>query len=249
MTVPWPWTGPHVVLAPGVVDVGVDAVTVDGDDGHHLARVLRLAAGDRLTATDGVGHVWDATVAGVRGGRVDLALVGERAVPRAVPAVTVVHGLPKGRKLDDVVQRLTELGVERIVPATTVRSEVALDEARAAKAVDRWRRIAKAAAEQSRRAWLPEVGAVTSWNAALAGARGIICWEQAVDPLGPAVDRLREHGVDAVVAAVGPEGGLTADEARAGGLPPVRLGDTVLRTETAAVVAAALVLHRLGRLG
>lgn len=239
--------GPHVVVAG--VDGAATEVAVHGHDAHHLARVLRVRRGDAASVTDGAGRVWEATATSVTPGLVDFELGARRDIPRPSPTLTVVHGLPKGRKLDEVVQRLTELGVDRLVPARTRRSQVHVDGDRADRAVDRWRRVAKAAAEQSRRAWLLEVVPVVDWSAALEGAVGVVCWEDAEAPLGPAIERCAARDADAVVVAVGPEGGLTAEEAITGGLPAVRLGDSILRTETAGVVAAAIALHRLGRLG
>jgi 16S rRNA (uracil1498-N3)-methyltransferase len=160
--------------------------------------------------------------------------------------LTVVHALPKGRKLDEVIQRLAEIGVDRLVPVRSARSAVQLTPDGAAKAVARWRAVALAAAKQSRRAWLLDVSEVGILPTALAEAdHGVVLWEEATAPLR---DVCPVTDVDELVLGIGPEGGLTADEVDATGLPAASLGETILRTETAALVAASILLHRLGRL-
>ena len=237
--------GPHFFLAPA--DLGGDRAVLRGDEARHLAVVLRARPGDPVSLADGAGVVCQARVE--RAGDEVILRIVERFVEDAPsPLLTVVHALPKGRKLDEVVQRLTELGVDRIVPVHSRRSQVRLDGSRAARAVERWRAVALAAAKQSRRARLPEVAAVGEWATAFAhGTGGVVLWEEATTPLSVALGEPASAGT--VVLGVGPEGGLTAGEVEATGLPAASLGPTVLRTETAALVAATVVLHRLGRVG
>jgi 16S rRNA (uracil1498-N3)-methyltransferase len=289
-------TGPHFFVPPSAVEG--DRAVLDGDDARHLTAVLRGRPGDAVSVADGTGAMWQARIGEVSGAdAVTLVLVDRFEVPAPTPRITVVHGLPKGRKLDEVVQRLTEVGVDRLVPVHTSRSPVQLEGTRAGKAVARWRAVAHAAAKQSRRARLLEIAAVGYWPAELAGSAvagagvagvdearagvagadearagvagadearadvpkgpiGAVLWEEAEQPLravmaGWPVDL--DAGFDGTVAeivlGIGPEGGLTAAEVRATGLPAALLGPTILRTETAALVAASVVLHRLGRLG
>lgn len=242
---PWegrqPTRGSHVFAA-----LDGDAVVLRGDEAHHLGVVLRLAAGAPVSVADGSGALFQARVRRVEPGAVYLAVLDrvEVAVPR--PALTVVHALPKGRKLDEVVQRLTELGVERVVPVTSARSQVELRGERAERAVARWRAVALAASRQSRRARVLEVAEITTWASALADpGPGVVCWEEATVPLRSVLDL----DAPALVLGIGPEGGLTAEEATAGGLPAASLGPTVLRTETAALVAVTAVLTLAGRIG
>jgi 16S rRNA (uracil1498-N3)-methyltransferase len=238
-----PTTGPHVFAAPEGSEV-----RLAGDEAHHLTRVLRLRPGDPVSVSDGQGTVYQAEVSAVATGAVTLSL-GERwEVPVSTPFVTVVHALPKARKLDDVVQRLSELGVDRLVPAQSERSEVRLDEAKAMKVAGRWRAVALAAAKQSRRARPMEVADISGWADAFSEVEaGVIFWEESTTPARVVLEGLGGHA--AIVLGIGPEGGLTAEEVTAGGLPTASLGDTVLRTETAALVAASIVLHHLGRIG
>jgi 16S rRNA (uracil1498-N3)-methyltransferase len=144
------------------------------------------------------------------------------------PAVCVGFALVKGDKPELVVQKLTELGVDRIVPFRAARSVVQWDDARAGKAVARLRLVARAAAMQSHRPWLPEVTDVAVLHD-LVGVEGVAMAERGRPPVGP------EH----TTVLVGPEGGWTDDELGLG-IPTVGLGGHVLRAETAAITAGVL---------
>jgi 16S rRNA (uracil1498-N3)-methyltransferase len=235
--------GPHFFCDP--VEGG--SATLRGGDAHHLARVLRAAPGDPVSLADGTGGLYQARVTAAGPDLVHCAVTERFVVAPPRPALTVVHALPKGRKLDEVVTRLSEVGVDRLLPVHSERSQVVLRGDRAARAVTRWRAVALAAAKQARRVRPLEVGPVGEWTGAFAGARGIVLWEEA-DAALPAV-LAGVGGADELVLAVGPEGGLTADEVAATGLPAARLGPTILRTETAALVAAGVVLAAVGRFG
>jgi 16S rRNA (uracil1498-N3)-methyltransferase len=212
---------------------------LSADDAHHLGRVLRLRAGEEVIVSDGAGH-WARTRwtgEGALGAQRDGAGPGGdgrvqfEAAPS--PALTVAFAPTKGERPEWVVQKLTELGVDRVVPLVSERSVVRWSGARGQGAVKRLRRVAREAAGQSRRVWLPEIGEVMRFDA-LAG----------LAPPGEVVlaqlsgDRLRASHL---VVAVGPEGGWSADEL-ASGLPTVGFGLSVLRAETAAVTAAALMV-------
>jgi 16S rRNA (uracil1498-N3)-methyltransferase len=243
-------TGPHFFVGPGQLDG--DVAVLRGTEGRHLAVVLRARPGDPVSLADGSGRLYQAAVTQVAGDDVRLRIVALHDVPPLLPPLAVVHGLPKGRKLDDVIQRLTELGVDRIAPVHSRRGQARLSGDRAARAGARWRAIALAAAKQSRRAHLPQIEDVGEWTDAFsAGTRGVVLWEASTRPLAGALTAaLAGAGNDTeLVLAVGPEGGLTEEEVRACGLVDASLGATVLRTETAALVAAAAAAYHLGRLG
>jgi 16S rRNA (uracil1498-N3)-methyltransferase len=251
-----PTAGPHVILpadprgvapslAPGVVlDVG-------GEAGHHLGTVLRVRRGEPVSLADGGGVVAQGIVGAVARGQVEVEVSETFVVPADEPRLTVVQGLPKGRKLDEVVQRLCELGVDRLVPAATARAVKQVDGGGKADRVHaRWQAIAVAASQQSRRARVMVVEPVSAWPSP-SPATGVVLWEEAEEPLAEVLDRVLPAASEAgeLVVAIGPEGGLDRREVEASGLAPAALGSTILRTETAAVVGAALVLHHLGRLG
>lgn len=220
---------------------------LDDEDGHHLTRVLRRREGAPVSVADGTGRVWQASIAEV-GPPVVVSLHEPVQLPPLRPELTVVHALPEGRKLDDVVRQLSELGADRLQPVRSARCENRPRADKAAKQVARWRAVAHAAAKQSRRARPLVVDDVDVWPGRLGGVTaGAVLWERAQLPLGEVLGDLAEH--EAVGLGVGPEGGLTEEEVAASGLPAAALGGTVLRTETAGVAAGAVVLHRAGRFG
>lgn len=200
-------------------------------DRHHLERVVRLRAGDALVVGDGAGRWCPATF----GPRIEpVGPIEEVAMP--VPSIGVGFALVKGDKPELVVQKLTELGVDLIVPFRAARSVVRWDSAKAARANERLRAVARSAAEQCRRPWLPEVGDITELDALLRADEGI----------GPIALADRTGGppsLDHPFVLVGPEGGW-ADEERVAagrrGAPSVVVGAHVLRAETAAVTVGAL---------
>jgi 16S rRNA (uracil1498-N3)-methyltransferase len=237
--------GPHFLVAPGAI--AGDVAVLTGDDAHHLAVVLRAAPGAPVSLADATGVLYQARIATAAPAQVRLAIVGRHEMPAPSPTLTVVHALPKGRKLDEVVQRLTEVGVDRLVPVHSARSQVRLDPARAAKAVARWRAVAHAAGKQSRRTRPLDIAEVGEWASAFDGSvRGAVLWEEGGEPLRSLV--AAAAGADKLVLAIGPEGGLTRTEVAATGLPIGSLGPTILRTETAALVACSVALAVSGRL-
>jgi len=225
--------------------------TIDGDAANHLARVLRLRAGDALTLFDGQGAEHDARIAAFGKGAVTVE-VGERTgVDRESPLrLTLAQGVSRGERMDWVVQKATELGMARLVPVLTERSVVRLDAVQSERKRQHWRGIAIAACEQSGRNTLPEVAAPVSLadflrtvdersTRVLLSPSGALRIEELQPPAGE------------VVVLIGPEGGLADGEQRAAiaaGFLAVRLGPRVLRTETAAVAALTLLQHRFGDL-
>jgi 16S rRNA (uracil1498-N3)-methyltransferase len=202
----------------------VDAPEPDDDALHHLGRVLRLRDGEPVTVTDGRGR-W--CPCRMRGG--GLAVDGApEDVAAPATMLTIAVAPPKGDRAEWLVQKCTEIGVDRIVLLAAERSVVRWDDERAARHLERLRRVAVEAAMQSRRVWLPEVVGSVPAGAVLADAA-------VAEPDG------RRIGPADAVVAVGPEGGWTDAELDAAG-DRVSLGPHVLRVETAAVVAATLMV-------
>lgn len=218
-----------------------DRLEVGGEDGHHLARVLRLRTGETVTAADGSGAWRPYTVAVADPSGVVLdAAGGLDREPAGPHRLAVAFALTKGDKPDLVVQKLTELGVDRIIPVVAERSVARPDASRAVAARERWERIAREASRQCRRATQPAVEALAPL-ASLAGHPGLVVAERGGDP----ADALGSPPGDELVVVVGPEGGLTDEEVE--GLGPWRrvdLGPHILRAETAAIAAAALLSAR-----
>ena len=211
-----------------VDDLDGDVLVVADDDRHHLERVLRLRAGEAVSASDGRGGfracVWVGS-----GGRLEPVDDVERS-PAPAPSLGVGFALVKGTKPEWIVQKLTECGVDRIVPFVAERSVVRWDEAKAASHALRWRRVAVEAAMQSRRRWLPEVAPVRPF-AEVVGRGEVVLAD--VDGEPPSLDV-------APTLLVGPEGGWSPSERAAAGGRFVRFGATTLRAETAAVAAGVL---------
>jgi 16S rRNA (uracil1498-N3)-methyltransferase len=220
---------PHPADHPGpfalVEDLEVPVLR--DDDAHHLGRVLRLRAGDALVLGDGAGRWRPARF----GDAVEPTGPVEHA-PADAPALAVGFALVKGDKPELIVQKLTELGVDRIIPFRAHRSVVQWDEAKAAKAQERLAAVARSAAMQCHRPWLPVVDEVTDLRSALTMG-GVALADRSGSPLG-----LEHHTV-----LVGPEGGWDPAElalAARAGAPCVAVGDHVLRAETAVVTVGAL---------
>ena len=229
---------PVLVSAKAMVFVADPTSPVpDRADAHHLVDVLRLRPGELVVAADGAGSWVPCRFSGGSGGRgsTDPGAIlvpdgGVTAVPRPEAEVTVAFVPAKGDRPDWVVQKLTELGVDRIVPIRSRRSVVRWEGDRAERAVDRLRRVSREASAQCRRAWLPEVSALSTLEE-MAGAIGT--------PPSLAHPGGSPPSLAHPVIAVGPEGGWDEDElALAAGT--VGLGPTVLRAETAAVAAGVV---------
>jgi 16S rRNA (uracil1498-N3)-methyltransferase len=196
---------------------------LDPADRHHLERVLRLRIDDPMTVADGAGR-WRACRFGP-----SVTPAGEVVeLPPPDPPITICFGLVKAERPELIVQKLTELGVDRIVAFTADRSVVRWDAARAGRNVERLRAIARSAAAQCHRPHLPAVGDIARFSevAALDGAAR--CERLGAPP-----------ALTTPVLLVGPEGGWSPEE-RAVPLPVVGLGSNVLRTETAAMTAGAV---------
>jgi 16S rRNA (uracil1498-N3)-methyltransferase len=227
-----------------------DDLTVDGTAGHHLSRVRRVRDDDLVTVADGDGTWRPYVVAQARRGAVDLTAAGDPIVePQLEPRLTVAFAVTKGAKPDLVVQKLTELGVDRIAPWESRRSVPRWGRDRADAAVARLRRVAVEAAAQCRRARFPEVEMPLP-VAALAGRPGLVV----ADPAGGGVDRIPAPPSGEWTLVVGPEGGLEPAELDAlGGPARLGLGPHVLRAETAAIAGAAVLttrrVTRCGELG
>ena len=227
-------------------------VTLPADESHHATRVMRIAPPDVITVTDGEGVVARCAASRLEGDRLVAEVLERDRRRRARPEVVVYQGAAKGHKIDDVVERLAELGVAEVWAFESERSIVRWSEDKADKAASRWRSIARSAAKQSRNPFVLHAGAGLSWSEVVRRVAKepltIVLWEEASLPLRTALSGL----TDRVALVVGPEGGLTRSEAEgladAGG-QLVSLGPTILRTENAPVVATAALLFHYGVLG
>ncbi len=226
------------------------APELEPEDAHHLANVLRLAKGDLVIASDGRGAFRPCRLEfgappergssrASRSRLARLALAGPVVtIPPPDPPLMVGFALHKGERPEWAVQKLTELGIDRIITFTTARTVVRLDDTMAGRRGDRLRRVAREAAAQCRRVILPEVDDPVPYEMVLASFPGVLA---VAEPGAPPL------AASTTGVLVGPEGGFTEEEL---GRAPTLVGltDTVLRAETAAVAAGVLLVSiRTGR--
>ncbi|QKG26254.1 16S ribosomal RNA methyltransferase RsmE [Actinomadura verrucosospora] len=227
-----------------------DRVVLDGAEGRHAATVRRLRPGERVDLTDGAGLLAECVVAAADKASLTLDVLARRTDPEPAPRLVVVQALPKGDRGELAVETMTEAGVDEIVPWAAARCVTQWRPERREKALGRWRNTAREAAKQARRSRLPEVADLASTGdvaARIAAASlALVLHEDAEEPLSAV--RPPEGGE--IVLVVGPEGGIADEElerfAAAGGRL-TRLGPTVLRTSTAGVAAASVLMAATGR--
>jgi len=218
--------------------------------GEHLARVLRLDRGHPLRLFDGSGDEYEAELASLAKRSVTArVLESAEAEDRESPLrITLAQGIARGEKMDWILQKATELGVARIVPIVTDRTEVKLDAERAERRVAHWEAVVASACEQCGRSRLPEVGEpvkLADWAASLDESAGL---RLALNPEGDLTPRDLPASAHATLA-VGPEGGLSSHDLAAlgaAGFRGLRLGPRILRTETAGLAALAAMQALIG---
>lgn len=220
------------------------------DAANHLVRVMRLREGDACVLFNGDGSDYAATLLAVGKREVQVRIDAARALDNESPlAITLLQGIARGEKMDFILQKATELGVARVLPVESERSEVKLAGARADKRLAHWRQVVVSACEQSGRARVPEVlpPQPLATAAALRDGQGFLLDPQAETALAT----LRGTPLAACTLAIGPEGGWSPrDRAQldAAGFGGLRLGPRVLRTETAGLAAIAVLQSRFGDL-
>jgi 16S rRNA (uracil1498-N3)-methyltransferase len=251
-----------------------DKVTIRGEEARHIFQVLRLKEKDRIKVFTGQGREYIIEIREAGKKEVIGRILKESRLDTEPPiGITLVQGLPKSDKMDFIIQKVTELGVRKIIPVITQRTIVRLDKERARKRRNRWQRIALEAAKQSGRATIPEVDAITTFVQSLNNISeenlNLIPWEEETStslkevlksitnhpsPEGSGRDlsRANARGRLPITVFIGPEGGFTSEEVEAAkekGAVPVSLGPRLLRTETAGLATLAMVLYELGDMG
>jgi 16S rRNA (uracil1498-N3)-methyltransferase len=225
-------------------------VGLPADTGSHVAKVLRARVGDELILFNGDGREFGGEIESVRGNRVTVSVGGAQTIDRESPlAVTLLQCVPRGDRMDFIVQKATELGVTHLIPVTSQRSVVRLDERQSETKAAHWRAVAVSACEQCGRNRLPQIDA----------PRALIDYLGAAERSGPRLVLEPEAASSAAVMpiesrvelAIGPEGGFAPEELEAfqlAGFECVRLGPRILRTETAALAAITWLQTRFGDL-
>ncbi len=253
-------------------EINGDRITLSGEKARYLISVLRCSAGDELQVFDGEGSLYKSKIAGIENKKVIIDLLERISLNAESPLnLTLVQGILKGEKMDMVIQKATELGVKEIIPAITERSQI-----RHTRKVDRWRKIAEEASKQSGRTMIPVVHEPIEFSNFInnitppspplnlrggrEGLKGFIFWEEGGLSLKEAIKQSAvsiQHSENSQLSTlnsqlfvlVGPEGGFSKEEvslAVSKGLIAVSLGKRILRAETAAISAVALIQFLLG---
>lgn len=231
-----------------------EQITLTGEDAHHIVKVLRMQPGESLTVCDGAGHDYDCVLAQTASDGAVCDILGMTAsAGEPSTAVTLYMGLPKGDKMDFIVQKAVELGAVRIVPFLAARSVSRPDARTLSKKCERWRKIAREAAMQCGRGLVPAVG--EPLTQAQAAAEAAACdlalflyeneWDTGIRQV------LSGRNPATVALMVGPEGGFTLSEAEAAaaaGMQSVSLGARILRCETAPLAALSVVMYDTGNM-
>jgi len=229
-----------------------DRVALTGADAHHLRDVLRLNPGDVITVLDGANREYSVQLEEVNSGQAEGVILSSGLRPTEPRTfLTLAQCLPKGDKMELVLQKGTEIGYTAFIPVVSERSIVKLDADRAAKKGERWRKIVQAAAEQSGRARLPELHPMHSWQQLCDRFAEfdlvLLPWEG--EETTGLKETLQAKGFTSVLIIIGPEGGFAVTEvekARSHGALTVSLGPRIMRTETAGLAAGVAVLYEAG---
>ncbi|MBF1050533.1 16S rRNA (uracil(1498)-N(3))-methyltransferase [Peptostreptococcus sp.] len=237
---------------------------IDGEDVKHISKVLRYGQGDEIEVCDSNGHEYICRIESIDKTRIDLSIVDEVDINRESRIrVSLYQGVPKSTKMDIILQKLTEAGVDEIVLVNTKRSVVNIKGDKADKKFDRWERIIYEAAKQCKRGLIPKLRGILSFKEALEdmGKNDInICPYEVEKSLGikealqtGQVKKILENKDEVRVGIfIGPEGGFAEEEnemVKAAGIASVTMGPRIFRTETASIVATAITLYELGDIG
>ena len=225
---------------------------LEGDRARYLGRVLRLRVGDEITVFNGKGAEWSASIEGMTKNAATLRIGESREVSTESPLkIHLVQGISRGERMDFVVQKATELGVKRITPVLTEYGVVKLDAKRAAKRRDHWQGVAASACEQSGRTRLPLIDTPMPLKDWFGGKPEEVDAELIFGPGATTPLASLPAPATKVCVLIGPEGGFSQSEyedAEIAGFTAVSLGQRVLRTETAAVAALAIMQSLWGDL-
>jgi 16S rRNA (uracil1498-N3)-methyltransferase len=233
-----------------------DAFFLSGSEAHHALHVLRLRKGEKVAVLDGAGRDCFCVVENYDRDKVRLALEATRLVEPSPARITLLQAIPKGKIIESIIQKATELGVARIVPLLTARVTTRLDDREGVRKASKWQTIAIEAIKQCGNAWLPRVDAPVSPAEYLARMEQfdlpLIASLQS-DPAHPrkhfnAYRAKHQHDPRSISIWIGPEGDFTPEEAgmiRAADALPITLGPLVLRTETAAIYCLSVLNYEL----
>ncbi|GAA0362488.1 16S rRNA (uracil(1498)-N(3))-methyltransferase [Bacillus horti] len=231
---------------------------VIGQDAHHISNVLRMQAGDCVLCSDGQGRTVQARIMTITKDEIQCDIVHEMQQQRELPiSVTIAQGLPKGDKLEWILQKGTELGAQQFIPFISHRTIVKYDHKKEAKKQERWRKIIKEAAEQSHRDVLPQLQAVMPLKELLEvqADHKLVAYEdlsiqERSSAFYEGLKKIKPK--ESMIIAIGPEGGFEEQEIqqlKEAGYQPVSLGKRILRTETASQYVLAAISFYFEQMG
>ncbi len=242
-------------VAPEAVQDNV--VYFDAELARHMGKVLRLSAGEQVTVCTGDGAAYLVELEQFSKDEV-LGCVLEQMdnLKETDLEVVLYQGMPKGDKLELIIQKCTELGISAVVPVETDRSVVHLDGAKAGKKLERWQKIAQEASQQSKRVQVPTVGPYYNWKQFLQqlskeGGLTIVFWEDEQTQSLKDLLRSQANKPQRINLIVGPEGGLSEEEVaqlRELGAVSASLGKRILRTETAGMAGLSMIMYEYDEL-
>lgn len=248
----------HFFVEPS--QIGEKDIIITGPDVNHIKNVIRLKPGDEISVSNGIdGRDYRCGIVAITEDEVqcELRFIKENGVELPVK-VYLFQGLPKGDKMEFIIQKLVELGVYEIIPVAMQRCVVKLDDKKAKSKIARWQGIAEAAAKQSKRGIVPQIRSVMSYKEALSYAADMDCrlvpyeMEESLEGSSgmTGTKKLIEaiKPGESVAIFIGPEGGFDDNEIQSAisqGMKPITLGKRILRTETAGMTAMAWIMYQL----
>ncbi|NLB79705.1 MAG: 16S rRNA (uracil(1498)-N(3))-methyltransferase [Clostridiaceae bacterium] len=238
-------------------NIANDEITLEGDDLKHLRQVLRLGPGDTIHVFDGSGIEYEASIISSDKSRA-IARINTSFQNKTEPEtrVTLFQGVPKGEKMELIIQKGVELGVHSIVPVITSRTVVKLNKKDSEKKAERWTKISIEAAKQCRRAYVPQILEPISFDEALVKAEDFSAVLLLYENEGKKClkERLKCYNINKIkdiALFVGPEGGFTLEEVRNytdKGYDIVSLGKRILRVETATISVLSIIMYEMGEM-
>ncbi|MEJ6951132.1 16S rRNA (uracil(1498)-N(3))-methyltransferase [Natronospora cellulosivora (SeqCode)] len=233
-------------------------VKITGSDFNHISYSLRMDIGDQIIASDGKGFDY----------QLEIIYIGEKEIEAEIInksqnfnepdiKVTIAQAIPKKNNMDLIVQKCTEIGVNKIIPLNTKRTIVKLKGNKIEKRINRWQKISEEAAKQSKRAIIPKIGSVCELEDIIEQVDDydlvLVPWEDEKKQGSKEIlYKLDKEEIKRVMIIIGPEGGFVEDEInllKSKGAIPITLGPRILRTETAGIVALTMILYQAGELG
>lgn len=233
--------------------IGDDEILIEGKDVNHIKNVLRMKIGEHLEVNDGNGKLYLAAIKEFNSNQVVAEIIEKKECLTELPCkIHLYQGLPKGDKMEFIVEKAVELGVHRIVPVETKRAIVKLDDKKKNKKRDKWNSLCTSAAKQSARGSIPYVDEVVSFKNAIDEScefnHVLVPYELAegMDTTREAIEQIKIN--DSVAVFIGPEGGFDSGEielALEKGAKPISLGKRILRTETAGLTTLSILMYHI----